>query len=131
MIMVVMIGMSVVFAYVSAYASNYKAGVGSSVLESLTIEDIFLKGSGVSYNNQVTFWVYNAGKIDATINAIYINGIAATNGSSTFNFKISVPRAEHVPITVTSESNWQTGAHYEFKITTLRGSNFVGSIDAP
>ena len=40
MIMVVMVGMSLLFAYVAVYAQNYKAGIGSSVMESLTIEDI-------------------------------------------------------------------------------------------
>lgn len=131
MIMVVMVGMSILFAYVTVYAQNYQAGIGSSVMESLKIEDICLNSTGTAYNNQVKLWVYNSGKIDATINAIYINGEAATNGSSTINFKINVPVNTHVPITVqASSSNWQINTHYEFKVNTVRGSNFVESIDA-
>ena len=128
MIMVVMVGMSVAFAYVAVYAQSYKAGIGSSVMESLTIEDIFL---GSTYGNHVTLWVYNSGQIDATINVVYINGVAATNGSSTINFNINVPVGAHVPITVQASSIWHSGATYEFKVNTVRGSNFVESIDAP
>lgn len=131
MIMVVMVGMSLVFAYVAVYAENYKAGIGSSVMESLTIEDICLGSTGSAYNNQVILWVYNSGQIDATINVIYINGVAATNGSSTINFNVNVPVGTHIPITVQASSNWQSSATYEFKINTVRGSNFVESIDAP
>jgi hypothetical protein len=131
MIMVVMVGMSVAFAYVAVYAQSYKAGIGSSVMESLTIEDIYLKGAGPVYNNQVTLSVYNAGKIDATINVIYINGVAATNGSSTINFNINVPVGTHIPITVQASSTWVRGDTYEFKVNTVRGSNFEESIIAP
>jgi hypothetical protein len=131
MIMVVMVGMSVAFAYVAVYAQSYKAGIGSSVMESLTIEDIYLSPGSLAYNNQVTFWVYNSGQIDATINVIYINGVAATNGSSTINFNINVPVGTHIPITVQASSTWVSGDTYEFKVNTVRGSNFEESIIAP
>ncbi len=36
MIMITMIGMTLLFAFVSVYSENYKAGVGSSVMESIT-----------------------------------------------------------------------------------------------
>jgi hypothetical protein len=97
-------------------------------MESLTIEDIFL---GSTYGNHVTLWIYNSGQIDATINVVYINGVAATNGSSTINFNINVPVGAHVPITVQVSSIWHSGATYEFKVNTVRGSNFEESIIAP
>ncbi len=133
MIMVVMVGMSLLFAYVAVYAQNYKAGIGSSVMESLTIEDICLNStdSPLQYTNHVMLCVYNSGQIGATINVIYINGVAATNGSSTINFNIPVPVGAHVPITVQASSSWISGATYVFKVNTVRGSSFVESIDAP
>ena len=54
MILVVMVGMSMVFAYVTVYASSYQAGVGSSILESMTIEDVWIQNS-----NTVQISVYN------------------------------------------------------------------------
>ena len=43
MILVTMVGMTILFAFVASYSDNYKAGVGSSVMESLTVEDIWLQ----------------------------------------------------------------------------------------
>jgi hypothetical protein len=134
MIMVVMVGMSILFAYVAVYAQNYKAGIGSSVMESLTIEDICLNSTGATnpvYTTQVTLWVYNSGQIDANINAIYINGVAAINGSSNINFNVPVLVGTHVPIIVQASSTWVSGATCEFKVNTVRGSNFEESIVAP
>ncbi|HVP92188.1 MAG TPA: hypothetical protein VMS94_00445, partial [Acidobacteriota bacterium] len=56
MIMVVMVGMSVAFTYVVFYAGNYQAGMGSSVLESLTVEDVWIKDT-----QTVQLSVYNTG----------------------------------------------------------------------
>jgi len=130
MILVVIVGMGLVFAFVSVYTANYQAGIGSSVLESLTIEDIWLHGSaGTGYNNQVTLWVYNSGQIDSVIHGIYINGIAASNGTS-FNFNVPVAVGQHVSITLQWSSAWVSGMTYDFKVSTLRGSSFEQSIMA-
>ncbi|MGD0643641.1 MAG: hypothetical protein ABSA75_01900 [Candidatus Bathyarchaeia archaeon] len=134
MILVVMVGMSILFGYVAFYADNYKAGIGSSVMESLTIEDICLNSTGYIQGSNyypVMLWVYNSGQIDAKINVIYINGIAATNGTSTIDFNIPVPVGTHVPITVQASSSWISGDTYEFRVNTVRGSNFEESIVAP
>jgi hypothetical protein len=132
MILVVMAGMSILFGYVAVYADNYKAGIGSSVMESLTIEDICLNstGSALTYTNQSTLWVFNSGQIDSKITAIYINGVAVTNGS-TISFNIPASIGAHVPINVQASSTWVSGNTYDFKVSTLRGSNFEESIVAP
>jgi flagellin-like protein len=58
MIMVVMVGMSVAFSYVVVYSDTYKAGIGGSVLESLTIEDIWIQPN--NNVNTVNITVYNS-----------------------------------------------------------------------
>lgn len=131
MILVVMVGMTILFAFVDVYAQSYKAGIGSSVLESLTIEDICLNSTSspvVAYTNQATLCVYNSGQIDANITGIYINGVAATNG---ININIPVPVGDHVRIPVYASSSWQSGVTYDFKVSTVRGSDFEESIVAP
>ncbi len=131
MIMVVMVGMSVAFSYVVVYSDTYKRGIGSSVLESLTIEDIWLRSdTGTVYNKVVTLGIYNSGEIDATVKTIYINGIAATNGTSEYNFIIPIKVGQHLQVTVQGLSNWNTAIKYDFKIITMRGSNFDKSITA-
>ena len=50
MIVVVMVGMTILFAYVAVYAQNYQTGVGSSILESMTIEDVWITKSQTPYS---------------------------------------------------------------------------------
>ncbi len=80
MIMVTMAGMAILFGFVISYSDAYKAGVGSSVMESLTIEDIWLSPNSPNglYNSQVQISVYNVGKVDSTITSIYVNGLKLT-----------------------------------------------------
>ncbi len=101
-----MVGMSVAFSYVVVYSDNYKAGVGSSVLESLTIEDIWIKNS-----QTVQISVYNTGTktnlgtdvgIDLTVATIYVNGTALipmSNGN-TLEFNQTISAGAHVTIYV-------------------------------
>ena len=95
MILVVMVGMSIVFAYVTVYSSSYQAGVGSSVLESMTIEDVWIQPNNMQ--NAVNITVYNTSTstnlgtnsgLNITISGIYVNGEALINPSkSTIDFR--------------------------------------------
>ena len=68
MIMVTIIGMSVLFAFFVNYAKDFQLGSGSAVRESLVIEDVWF------INEQpAQVWVYNVGKIDLTVSAVYVN----------------------------------------------------------
>ncbi len=138
MIMVVMVGMSVVFSSVVIYADNYRAGVGSSVLESLTIEDIWLH-TDTNGAKVVDLWIYNVGSIPVNLKAIYVNtaaldvtftvsyppsGAATVNdvvptNALNINCAISVDGHAHVIATY----NWQSGP-IDFKVATERGSTF-------
>ena len=90
------------FAYVIFYADNYKAGIGSSILESLTIEDVWITDP-----QTVQLTVYNTGtatnlgtNVDLTVAAIYVNGMALTTSSSsnTINFNELIGAGDHVAI---------------------------------
>jgi flagellin-like protein len=133
MILVTMAGMTLLFGFVSSYSDTYKAGIGSSVMESIIIEDVSFNSTSIThaYTNQTKIWVYNVGKIDAKITSIYLYGLALTNGSSTFNFDIPVKVGEHVSITVQQPPVWVSGATYDFIINTLRGSKFEAKFTAP
>ena len=83
--------------------SNYQAGVGSSILESATIEDVWIQNS-----NMVQLTVYNTGtatnlgtNLDLTIAAIYVNGVPLTttnSPSAPINFNELVGAGDHVSI---------------------------------
>jgi len=133
MIMITIVGMTILFAYVSVYTQNYQSGIGGSVLESLTIEDVCFNGTsivnGVNVNNMATISVYNSGQVAETVNAIFIDGNATTQtspaGGSDFNLHIYLPAGEQAVIVVEGPyPQWSPGASYEIKVTTLRGSSF-------
>jgi len=146
MIMVVMVGMSVAFSYVVFYADNYKAGIGSSVLESLAIEDVWVKQDYTS----VQVSVYNVATqanlgtdVNLNVTAIYIDGSALINirGSpnpssldynpnyQTINFaEQPVKAGMHITFTCQSTKPLGSGTH-DITITTLRGSNIKAQFD--
>lgn len=90
MILITMIGMTILFAFVSSYSESYKAGIGSSVLESVSIEDIWLRSNAGIYSNQTQISIYNVGKVDLTVNSIYVNGSKLVDSSSNLNLNINI-----------------------------------------
>ena len=141
MIMVVMVGMSVIFSYVVFYSDSYKAGIGSSVLESLTIEDVWFNYS----SSQIKVDVFNSGttanlgtNVNFQVANIYVDGVALTNaqgdkssnvGTISFN-EITVDAGQHVEFTGQSPQILTSGLH-ELKVVTERGSNFNTQFDVP
>ena len=76
MILVVMIGMTILFAFVNVYASNFQAGSGSAVLESMTIEDVWFQNPTQNPPNSipVQLWIYNVGQTEFKIPTVYVDG---------------------------------------------------------
>jgi len=134
MILITMIGMTLLFAFVTSYSDSYKAGVGSSVMESITVEDIWLSPHLPSYDNTVQISLYNTGKIDSVISSIYVNGSAMVNvGSANTNLGLPIPVGKSLNVTAQwpQVQNWVTQNTYTFKINTKRGSTFEVNYVAP
>jgi hypothetical protein len=124
MIMVVMIGMTLLFAYVTVYAQNYKEGVGGAVMESLTIEDVWFKDS-----NTVQISLYNTGKVDCQVAGVYDNGLALRNPT---NLKTLISVGDHLLIDAQCPQDWtEWSSANSLKIVTSRGSEFTGSFNYP
>jgi flagellin-like protein len=134
MILVTMAGMSILFGFVISYSDSYKKGVGSSVMESLTIEDIWLSPGSLSYSSDsaytVRLTVYNVGKVDSIITSAYVNGLALTK-SGALNLKEQVATGHNRTITLNGNQPWSQGQVYTFRISTLSGSNFDMKYTAP
>jgi flagellin-like protein len=136
MILVTMAGMTILFGFVISYSDSYKAGIGGSVMESLTLEDIWLSPGKDSYASDtahtVKLSVYNVGKVDSTITSVFVNGTKLTDTAGDFNLKQSdVAVGEHKPFTLYWGYTWQPGQTYIFKISTQRGSTFEVPTTAP
>jgi flagellin-like protein len=131
MIMVTMAGMAILFGFVISYSDAYKKGVGSSVMESLTIEDIWISPPSVlDPSHTVQLSIYNVGKVDSTITSAYVNGLALTKGG-TLNLKESITIGQHINITLNWIQAFGHGQQYTFRISTLSGSNFDIAYMAP
>jgi flagellin-like protein len=123
MILVTMAGMAILFGFVISYSDAYKAGVGSSVMESLVVEDIWLSPHSATYNSEVQISIYNVGKVDSTITSMYANGVKLTeNGQLSLNNQVAV--GQHLIITLDWSQVWIQGQEITFRVSTLSGSNF-------
>ncbi len=116
MILIVMIGMSALFAFFVNYSRDFQMGSGSAVLESLTVEDLWFRNSST-----VEIWVYNFGKVDVTITNVYVDSNAVVFTSN----DLTIGVGEHGKFDVTS--SFDSGVSYRFKIVTERGTSFEGT----
>ena len=128
MVLIVVIGMSAVFAFFVDYVGDYQQGQGSSVMEMVEIEDVFF----VDSTNTSEVWLYNFGEIEFEVNAVYVNGLNATLefmdvSSKPLNdldgdYSVEVGPFVHAKFSVTVADNWVPDATYVFKFVTERGS---------
>jgi len=121
MILVVTVGMSMAFAYFVNFVKNYQAGSGSSVMELISIEDVWFKTGG-----NVMVWLYNYGKVDVTVSSFYVDGqLVALNS-------ITIPVGGHNDTTVhVIDPEWVAGVTHDFKFVTERGSVFESDYTVP
>jgi FlaG/FlaF family flagellin (archaellin) len=117
MILVVMAGMSILFGALIVYSDNFHSGSGSSVLESITVEDVYFT------NVNVQISIYNTGKVDLTIANVYIDSKMAGPIPN-----LLIKQGEHGTITLmTPSGTFASDTEYHFKIVTSRGTGFEGT----
>jgi flagellin-like protein len=119
LILIVVSGMSVAFGYFVNFVRDYQAGRGGSVMELISIEDVWFKAD----RSTIQIWLYNYGKIDANINTLYVDGHLV----SFANFTISA--GGHRNMSVSSE--WTPDTAYHLRLVTERGSVFEGQYVSP
>ncbi len=131
MILITMAGMAILFGFVISYSDAYKAGVGSSVMEYLIIEDVWLSPPSVSDPlRTVQLSVYNVGKVGSTITSAYVNGLALTK-SGNLDLKEPIVIGQHLTITLDWNQPFVHGQQYTFRLSTKSGSNFDITYMAP
>jgi len=124
LVLIVVIGMSFIFAFFVDYVRDYQQGRGSSVMELLEIEDVYFVA-----NNTVEVWLYNYGEIDLEIDAVYVNGLSM-NATTLYTDWILDPY-DHEKFIVTLVYDWEPNSSYYFKFVTVRGSSVERSYYAP
>ena len=144
MVLIVVLGMSLVFAFFVDYVSDYQTGRGSSVMELVEIEDVYFRGVG-----GVEVWLYNYGKIEFEVDSVYVNGLLVNK--TDFNFcnvsylsgekvvlddvdgdgSVEVIPYAHAKFNVTLSGGWVSDMSYVFRFVTERGSAVEREYFAP
>lgn len=124
LVLIVVIGMSFIFAFFVDYVRDYQEGRGSSVMELLEIEDVHFFA-----NDSVEIWLYNYGEIDLEIDAVYVNGLSM-NTTTLYTDWILNPY-QHKQFIVSFPYDWVSDFSYSFKFVTVRGSSVERSYYAP
>jgi hypothetical protein len=124
-----MVGMTLLFGFVTYYADTYHKGIGGQVRELLVVEDIWINPPGApdpsAYPVNIT--IYNAGKIESQITSVYVNGTALTENAISSNFNLNdqtVDVGEHIELLLYRHHSWPSGHVYIFTIGTKSGSTF-------
>ena len=115
MMLVAIIGMSVLFAGFVNYTRDYQTGIGSAVLESMVIEDVWFESTTAEV------WVYNIGKLSFTINSVYVDDQKIADYRIAIEPSSEIAPGKHGKVSITSASPGRI-----IKIVTDRGSAFEG-----
>ena len=124
LVLIVVIGMSAIFAFFVDYVGDYQRGTGSAVMELLEIEDVQFAN-----NDTVVVWLYNYGEIELDIDAVYVNGLSAN--LTYFHTDWSLTPYEHKRFNVTMVKDWEPNYSYMLKFITDRGSTVERAYFAP
>jgi len=124
MILIVVVGMSIAFAFFVNYVRDFQLGRGSSVLELAVIEDVWFRPT-VDGSYPVNIWLYNYGKIDIQISSVYFDGVPVDFTSTTIDI------GQHKEIVVYLSNSWASSESFDIIMTTERGSVFEGEYTAP
>jgi hypothetical protein len=108
------------FAFFVNYAADYQLGRGSAVLESMVIENVWIRDS-----TTVEIWVYNVGEVELEISDVFVNDFQAPFTSDVDQGIVAVE--EHGKLVVTPLEPLGTQVNYVFKLVTVRGSVVEGT----
>lgn len=116
MIGITILGMGIVVTWV---AQNFVYPERqSAILERAVVENVWFRQGGT-----MEMFVRNTGRVDMTLNAIYVNGELSVEP----RLYLPVQKGETIAIT----HNWAPGQTYKFLIVTERGSTIEVSYLAP
>jgi flagellin-like protein len=124
MILVVVAGMSIAFGYFINFVKDYQAGRGASVMELISIEDVWFKDQNTQ--RIIDIWLYNCGKVPTTVSTLYIDGRQQSGFTP-----ISISVGGHAELSPPVQFNWTPGTSYDFKFVTDRGTAIEGEYVSP
>ena len=140
LVLIVVLGMSMAFAFFVDYVSDYQRGRGSSVLELVEIEDVYFINQT---DGSIEVWLYNYGKIEVEVDTVYVNGLLVDNFNFTGNSSVDLGDVDeddsvevkpyaHAMFNMTLVDGWvPDNVAYIFRFVTERGSAFEREYSSP
>jgi hypothetical protein len=124
--------MSFAFAYLTGYVTDFQLGQGSAIMELLEFEDVWFRSTDQNID-RIDVTLYNYGKVDVKVLAVYIDGLQANNITNGENDDfLELATEEHGIIRITPPHPLVPRARaYKIRIVTERGSAFDGQFTTP
>jgi flagellin-like protein len=125
LILIIVLGMSFAFAYLTGYISDFQQGQGSAIMELIVVEDVWFLDE-----THINITLYNYGQVEVTVVSVYLDGfqvdfIGDNDGVLTLSLE------EHDCIHVYPPQPLAKSTSYKIKLVTKRGSAFEGTYITP
>jgi flagellin-like protein len=125
LILIIVLGMSFAFAYLTGYVSDFQQGQGSAIMELIVVEDVWFRSA-----THINITLYNYGQVDVTVVSVYLDGLQVDfTGDSDGVLTLSLE--EHGYLQVHPTQPLAKSTSYNIKVVTERGSAFEGKYTAP
>jgi FlaG/FlaF family flagellin (archaellin) len=126
LILIIVLGMSVTFAFLTGYVTDFQLGQGSAVMELLEFEDVWFQQT-----DQINVTLYNYGKIDVKVLAVYLDGLQANFTNRDSDDFLTLAMGGHDSIQISPPHPLDVTTAYKLRIVTERGSAFDGQFTTP
>jgi hypothetical protein len=128
LILIIVLGMSFAFAFLTGYVTDFQLGQGSAIMELLEFEDIWFRNTDL---NRIDVTLYNYGKVDVNVLAVYLDGFQVPFTAGGSDPLLFLATGEHGSIHITPPQPPVRNAIYQIKVVTERGSAFDGQFTTP
>ena len=125
LILIIVLGMSFAFAFLTGYVTDFQLGRGSAIMELIEFEDVWFKNE-----DQIDITLYNYGKADVKIVSVYLDGIQIFNGDNDEFLALSMGEHDSIQISLPPHTLVENIV-YKLRIVTERGSAFDGKFTTP
>jgi flagellin-like protein len=126
LILIIVLGMSFAFAFLTGYVTDFQLGQGSAIMELIEFEDVWFRSK-----TRIDVTLYNYGKADVKVLSVYLDGLQANFNNTNNDIFLTLAMGEHGSIRITPPHPLFVNTVYKLRIVTERGSAFDGQFNTP
>jgi len=128
LILIIVLGMSFAFAFLTGYVTDFQLGQGSAIMELIEFEDVWFRNT-----TQIDVTLYNYGKADVKVLTVYLDGLQTPFNNGGDDDFLELAMGEHGSIQIFPLQSLDENIVYKLRIriVTERGSAFDGQFNTP